>query len=36
MHEGEMYKSHGKVIGFDEAKNVVKLNIEKIDPTSDY
>ena len=35
LSEGEMYKSHGKVIDFDEAKNVLKLNVEKIDPNSD-
>jgi len=32
---GEMYKSHGKVIDFNEAKNVLKLNVERIDPNSD-
>jgi len=31
---GKMYKSHGKVIDFDEAKNVLKLNVERIDPKS--
>jgi len=35
LSEGEMYKSHGKVIDFDEAKNVLKLNVDKIDPNSD-
>jgi len=35
LSEGEIYKSHGKVIDFDEAKNVLKLNVEKIDPNSD-
>jgi len=35
LSEGEIYKSHGKVIDFDEAKNVLKLNVEKIDPDSD-
>jgi len=32
---GKVYKSHGKVIDFDEAKNVLKLNVERIDPDSD-
>jgi hypothetical protein len=31
---GEKYKSHRKMIDFDEAKNVLKLNVEKIDPNS--
>jgi hypothetical protein len=35
LSEGVMYKSHGKVIDFDEARNVLKLNVEKIDPDSD-
>jgi len=35
LSEGEMYKSHGKVIDFDEAKNVLKLNADKIPPNSD-
>jgi len=34
LSSGEMYKSHGKVIDFQEAKSVLKLNVEKIDPTS--
>jgi hypothetical protein len=29
------YKSHGKVIDFEEAKDVLKLNVERIDPNSD-
>jgi len=35
LSEGVIYKSHGKVIDFDEAKNVLELNVEKIDPNSD-
>jgi len=35
LSEGELYKSHGKVIDYDEAKNVLKLNVEKIEPNSD-
>ncbi|KPV63464.1 MAG: Serine dehydrogenase proteinase [Candidatus Bathyarchaeota archaeon BA2] len=35
LSTGEKYKSHGKVIDFEEAKNVLKLNVEKIDPNSD-
>jgi ClpP class serine protease len=35
LSEGEKYKSHGKVIDFDEAKNELRLNVERIDPTSD-
>lgn len=35
LSKGEKYKSHGKVINFDEAKNVLKLNVEKIDKKSD-
>lgn len=31
---GKKYKSHGKVIDFAEAKNVLKLNVERIDPAS--
>jgi hypothetical protein len=34
LSEGVVYKSHGKVIDFDEAKNVLKLHVEKIDPDS--
>jgi hypothetical protein len=32
---GEEYKSHGKMIDFEEAKNKLQLNVEKIDPNSD-
>ena len=32
---GITYKSHGKVIDFAEAKNVLKLNVEMLDPNSD-
>jgi len=35
LSEGKVYKSHGKVIDFEEAKNVLKLNVEKIDPNSE-
>ena len=35
LSEGVVYKSHGTVINFDEAKNVLMLNVEKIDPSSD-
>jgi len=35
LSTGEKYKSHGKMIDFEEAKNVLKLNVEKIDPNSD-
>jgi hypothetical protein len=35
LSEGKKYKSHGKVIDFEEAKDVLKLNVEKIDPNSD-
>lgn len=31
---GKKYKSHGKVIDFTEAHDVLKLNVEKIDPYS--
>jgi ClpP class serine protease len=32
---GEKYKSHGKVIDYSEAKNVLKLNVEEIDKGSE-
>ena len=35
LSEGVKYKSHGKVIDYDEAHDVLKLNVEKIPPTSD-
>ena len=31
LSQGQKYKSHGKVIDFDEAYNVLKLNVERID-----
>lgn len=35
LSEGEKYKSHGKVIDYNEAHDVLKLNVEKIAPDSD-
>jgi hypothetical protein len=35
LSEGEKYKSHGKVIDYTEAHDVLKLNVEKIAPDSD-
>jgi ClpP class serine protease len=35
LSEGQQYKSHGKVIDFNEAHDVLKLNVEKIDPNSE-
>jgi len=35
LSTGAAYKSHGKVIDFSEAQNVLKLNVEKIDEKSD-
>lgn len=35
LSKGKKYKSHGKVIDFEEAKNVLKLNVEKIDKDSE-
>ena len=35
LSTGKKYKSHGKVIDSTEAKNVLKLNVEEIDPNSD-
>lgn len=35
LSEGEKYKSHGKMIDFAEAHDVLMLNVEKIDPDSD-
>lgn len=35
LSEGKKYKSHGKVIDFKEAEDVLKLNVERIDPNSD-
>jgi len=34
LSEGKKYKSHGKVIDFKEAHDVLKLNVEKIDSNS--
>lgn len=35
LSNGVNYKSHGKMIDFNEAKEVLKLNVERIDPASD-
>lgn len=35
LSEGKKYKSHGKVIDFNEANDALKLNVEKIDPNSE-
>ncbi|MHC3130183.1 MAG: hypothetical protein IBV52_08935 [Candidatus Bathyarchaeota archaeon] len=35
LSEGKRYKSHGNVIDFDEAHNILKLNVEKIDQNSE-
>ena len=35
LSEGQQYKSHGKVIDFNEAHDILKLNVEKIDPNSE-
>lgn len=35
LSNGVNYKSHGKVIDFSEAKDVLKLNVERIDPKSE-
>ena len=34
LSEGKKYRSHGKVIDYSEAKKVLKLNVEKLDPSS--
>jgi ClpP class serine protease len=34
LSNGKQYKSHGQVIDFNEAKNVLKLNASMIDPSS--
>ncbi len=34
LSEGKQYKSHGKVIDYSEAKDVLKLNVEEIDKDS--
>lgn len=34
LSRGKKYKSHGKVIDFTEAKKVLKLNVDRIDPAS--
>lgn len=35
LSDGIHYKSHGKVIDFSEAREALRLNVEKIDPTSE-
>jgi ClpP class serine protease len=35
LSEGQQYKSHGKVIDYNEAHDVLKLNVEKIPPNSE-
>jgi ClpP class serine protease len=35
LSEGEQYKSHGKVIDYSEAHDILKLNVEKIPPDSE-
>jgi ClpP class serine protease len=35
LSEGEKYKSHGKVIDYNEAHDILKLNVEKIAPDSE-
>ncbi len=35
LSNGVNYKSHGKVIDFSEAKNILKLDVERIDPKSE-
>jgi hypothetical protein len=35
LSKGEKYKSHGKVIGFQEAKDILKLMVDKIDKDSE-
>lgn len=35
LSKGEKYKSHGKVIDYEEAKNILKLNVEKIQKDSE-
>jgi len=35
LPEGKEYKSHGKVIDYTEAHDILKLNVERIDPKSD-
>lgn len=34
LSEGKIYKTHGKVIDFKEAHDVLRLNVERIDPDS--
>jgi len=36
LSNGVEYKSHGKIIGFEEAQDKLKLNVERIDPQSDF
>jgi len=33
LSDGKTYKSHGKVIDYVEARDILKLNVEQIDPT---
>ena len=35
LSDGQTYKSHGKVIDFYEAKNVLRIKVERIDPDSE-
>ena len=35
LSDGKTYKSHGKVIDHVEAKNVLKLNVESINPADE-
>lgn len=35
LSDGSTYKSHGKVIDYEEAKNTLKLNVEQINPDSE-
>lgn len=35
LSDGQTYKSHGKVINYHEAKSVLRLNVEKLDPDSE-
>lgn len=34
LSEGKKYKSHGRVIDFEEAHDILELNVERIDPKS--
>lgn len=35
LSDGQTYKSHGKVIDYVEAKNILKLNVEPVNPDSE-